>query len=295
MKKLILIVTAVISVNIFAQQDEAPDDVDALITNVKMRAETGSKSKYSLAFALGYNTGSIEKPFDDKRPNLSGAAGSTDFTSLTGSVSGKYTIDTRKSLFTGVGVRWITPTQTEKPAGYNGDKFDAANPYLRYQYLYRWLGVQASLGLTQTIHTETNLRRNGYLTGTSISQYNAYDFGGSPFSVGFIPYINVGFFDKNSAAAKATQSDYSFGVTPFIEYRVNDWINLRSDSNPLAFEHMRSSADANTYNRQRVIQTFSVGFAITRDIYISPGVLWIVADPRSDRTTTWVSMNFNIF
>ncbi len=301
MKNLICILVALASFVTHAQEattttDSASGaDTDAIITNIKMRTESGSKSRYSLAFALGYNTGSLEKPFDEKRPNLSGQAGNTDFTSLTGSVSGKYTLDPQRSFFGGVGVRWIVPSQMEKPAGYTGDKVDADNPFVRYQYLYRWLGVQASLGVTQTVFTASDLQKNGYVTQTGISQYNAYDFGGSQFSVGFIPYLNLGFFDKNSAAAKATQADYAFGITPFIEYRVNDWINLRSDSNPMAFEHRRSSSNANTYLRQRVIQTFAVGFAVTRDIYVSPGVLWIVADPRNDRTTTWVSANFNIF
>lgn len=274
---------------------EDATDTDDLITNIKMRAESGSKSKYSLAFALGYNTGGLNKPFDEKRPNLSGAKGSTDFTSLTGTVSGKYTFDSQRSAFAGVGVRWITPTSVSTPAGYKGDKVDADNPYARFQYLYRWFGVQASLGVTQTVFTASDLLKLGYVTKTEVSQYNAYDFGGSKFSVGFIPYLNLGFFDQNDASSRAAQSDYAFGVTPFIEYRVNDWINLRSDSNPLAFEHIRSESDFSTYNRQTVIQTFAVGFAVTRDIYISPGVLWLVADPRSDRTTTWISTNFNIF
>jgi hypothetical protein len=183
----------------------------------------------------------------------------------------------------------------DTPPGYKGDKVDADNPYARFQYLYRWLGVQASLGVTQTVFTASDLQKLGYVTKTEVSQYNAYDFNGSKFSVGFIPYLNLGFFDQDDAASKAAQSDYAFGMTPFIEYRVNDWINLRSDSNPLAFEHIRSQTNFSTYNRQTVIQTFSVGFAVTRDIYISPGVLWIVADPRNDRTTTWISASFNIF
>lgn len=274
---------------------EEATDTDELITNIKMRAESGSKSKYSLAFALGYNTGSLEKPFDEKRPNLSGAKGSTDFTWLNGTVSGKYSIDTQRSLFGGLGVRWITPTRWSTPAGYKGEKVDADNPYFRFQYLYRWLGIQASLGITQTVFTASDLLKLGYLTKTEISQYNAYDFGGSKFSVGFIPYLNLGFFDQDDLSSRKSQSDYAFGVTPFIEFRVNDWINLRSDSNPLAFEHIRSESDFSTYNRQAVVQTFSVGFAVTRDIYISPGVLWLVGDPRSDRTTTWISTNFNIF
>ena len=286
-----IFIALLFSLNAFAQEGETDD----IITNIKMRTESGSKSKYSMAFALGYNTGSLEKPFSEKRPNLSGAAGSTEFTSLTGSVSGKYTVDAQRSFFGGVGVRWITPLESGKPVGYRGQKVDADNPYVRYQYLYRWLGVQASLGFTQTMYTASDLLKNGYVTQSGLQQYNAFDFGGSAFTVGFIPYLNIGFFDKNTAAAKATQSDYAFGMTPFLEYRVNDWINVRTDSNPLSFEHLRSNQDAHTYKRQRVIQTLSVGFAVTRDVYISPGVLWIIEDPRNDRTTTWVSTNFNIF
>lgn len=268
-------------------------DTDNIITNVKMRAESGSKSKYSIASSLSYNTGSLEKPFGEKRGNLSGAAGSTDYTSLTGSLSGKYTLNAQESLFGGFGVRWITPTSADTPKGHT--KVDADNPYLKYQYLYRWLGMQASFVFSQSYYTNANQVKNGYVTGTAISQYTAYDFGGSRFSVGAIPYLNLGFFNKHSAAKKATQSDYGFGVTPFVEYRVTDRLNVRTDTNVASFEHIRSEENDHTYFRQRVIQTFSVGYAITRDIYISPGVLWVVADPRNDRTTTWISSSINIF
>jgi len=297
MKLLFSLWAALIVINTHAQEAPVTDkgDTDAIITNIKMRTESGSKSKYSLAFALGYDLGGLEKPFSEKRGNLSGSAGTTDYTKLSGNVSGKYTVDSQRSVFAGVGVRWITPTRAGNPPGYKGEKIDADNPYARFQYLYRWFGVQASLGFTQTVYTASDLLKKGYVTQSGISQYNAYDFGGSHFSVGFIPYLNIGFFDQDDAASKASQSDYSFGVTPFIEYRVNDWINLRTDSNPAAFEHMRSQSNFSTYNRQDVIQTFNVGFAVTRDIYISPGVLWVVKDPRSDRTTTWISANFNIF
>jgi len=295
--KLLFFVLCLLSFKIYAQDGDSTAvetvDTDAIITNIKMRAESGSKSKYSLAFSLGYNTGGLEKPFDEKRPNLSGAAGATEFTSLNGSFSGKYTFDAQRSFFAGFGARWITPTEAKAPPGF--DKVDADNPYVRYQYLYRWYGIQASLGLLQTLYTNSNLLKNGYVTQTSISQYNAYDFGGSKFSIGFIPYLNLGFFDKDTPQAKTTQSDYGFGMTPFIEYRVNDWINLHTNSNPLSFEHLRSNSGAHTYNRQTVIQTLAVGFALTRDVYLSPGVEWMVADPRIDRTRTWISATINIF
>ena len=45
-------------------------DADEIITNKKMRAESGSKSKWSIGSALSYSGGTIETPLNEKRPEI---------------------------------------------------------------------------------------------------------------------------------------------------------------------------------------------------------------------------------
>lgn len=270
-------------------------DVDAIITNKRMRAETGSKSKFSLASALSYSAGSVRTPFSNERPNLSAATGTTDVSALGGSVSLKYGLNTQSALFAGVGLRWLSPLYGSTPAGYNGSKFDVDNPYFNYQYLYRWAGIQSALTLNETFYTNSNLTRGGYVTGWSISQNNVYDIGTTGLTVGINLYGNLGYFDNNSPGAKAYQSDYAFGLVPAVEYRLTDKVSLRTDSNLFSFQHVRSATSAHTYQQQRWAQTLALGITLSRDVYLYPGIQWVVGDIRAERTATWVSANINMF
>lgn len=272
------------------------EDVDLLITNSRMRAETGSKSKYSIASSLSYSSGSLRTPFSNDRPNLSAATGTTDLTSFGGAVSGKFALTAQTSVFAGVGLRWLAPFNgPSTPDGYNGSKFDVDNPYLTYQFLYRWAQVQSALTLNETFYSNVNLTRAGYVTGWTLAQNNVMDLGASGFTLGINLYVNAGLFNNNTPEAKANQSDYAFGVVPALEYRLSSRLNLRSDSNPISFQHVRAQSRASTYQQQRLTQSLALGWAVTRDIYFYPGFQWIVEDIRLDRTITWLSANINVF
>jgi hypothetical protein len=278
------------------------EDVDDIITNIKMRAETGSKAKWSIATSMGYSSGPVNDIFSDFRPNLNGGTGSTDFTTFSGTVAGKYAINTQHSLFAGSGGRVITPLREGTPHGnadpkknFHGDKVDVDNPYVNYQYLYRWSGVQSALTVSNTFYTASNLKRLGYVTNTSVGQNNLWDIGKSGFTLGVTSILSFGYFDRHTAAVKASQSDYRLELTPALEYRVNDWINARTDLYIFSVQHRRNKEDLFTVVRQKVVQGFTLGFAVTRDIYISPGIQWNPSEMKPNRTTTWVSANINIF
>ncbi len=270
------------------------EDVDLIITNSRMRAETGAKTKFSVASSLSYSAGSLRKPLSNERPNLSAAKGTTDVSSLGGAVSLKYGLTARSSLFAGVGLRWLSPLYGRTPPGYNGSKFDIDNPYFNFQYLYRWWDIQSALTLNETYYTNSNLVRAGWQSRKSISQNNVYDFGSSGITLGINVYGNVGQFSDNSPEAKAGQSDYEFGSVPALEYKMTDKLTLRSDSNLLSFQHLRSSRNPHTYEQQRWGQTLAVGITAKRDVYLYPGIQWLVEDIRADRTVLWLSANINL-
>src|SRR6185312_14650484 len=187
---------------ITGQQNKVPGDIDQTITNNKMRAETGSKSKYSLSSQLSYIGGSIEKPLAEDRPNIAGARGTTDAALLGGQVSVKYNVSTGQSLMAGVGVRWISPLQgSNVPKGYRGNKVDADNPYLVYQNLYKWSGVQSALQVSPTVYTNSNLVKDGYVATLAVSQNNIYEIGGTGLSLGLYLLAQTGYFDNNSVDA----------------------------------------------------------------------------------------------
>jgi hypothetical protein len=281
--------------------DDRVDDVDQIITNIKMRAETGAKARYSIATAMGYSAGPVNNVLSDFRPNLSGGTGSTNFSSYSFTVSGKYNLSNQHALFAGIGGRWITPLSEGTPKStnpaknYTGDEVDVENPYVTYQYLYRLWGVQSSFSATETFYTNSNLQRLGYVTNWSIGQNSLWDIGATGLTFGLNLAFNLGYFDKHTAYAKAMQSTYGITLTPALEYRVNNWMNMRTDLYIFSVQHRRNKEELTTVVRQKVVQGFTLGFALTRDVYISPGIQWNPSEMKPNRTTTWLSANINIF
>ena len=282
-----------------AASDEARpkgQDVDEIITNAKMRAQTGSKSKYSISTGASYSGGSLARPFGVTRPNITGGTGSTDFSSASASIGGRYAITTTSALSLGIGGRMITPLLgLALPDGYHGNKFDVDSPALSYQYLYRWLGIQSALGVGENFVTTSDLRKRGYVTSVSVSQNNVYDFKDNGFTIGVSTYINAGYFDRNDPVDKMGQSDYGLGLTPALEYRLSARSSLHLDSNILSFEHLRSTRGNFTFQKDSVTQNFGFGYAVTRDFFVSPGLAFRISNLRLDSTIWSIGCNLNIF
>jgi hypothetical protein len=283
--------------DVSAQPSTVPgDDIDQTITNNKMRAETGSKSKYSFASQMNYYGGSINAPLAGDRPNIAGATGTTDASLLGGQVSGKYNLSSSTSVLAGVGMRWISPLQgSTVPQGYTGNKVDVDNPYIVYQYLYKWSGIQSALQLQPTFYTNSNLVNTyGYVGTFAISQNNIYEVGHSGVSLGLYLLAQTGYFDNNSETAKANQSDFSINVDPFIEYQLTPKANIRAVTNLWNYEHARSMR-WNTYIFDKVDQSIGLGYALTRDIYLYPNLQFLPDDIRADRTNLALNTYINLF
>ncbi|MBX3021807.1 MAG: hypothetical protein KF799_09045 [Bdellovibrionales bacterium] len=290
--------TSTLNADELTETTSKPDgqDVDTLITNKKLRTDTGSKSRYSISTSLNYAGGSLQQPFGEKRPNITGALGTTDFPALGGSISGKYNLTTQQALFAGFGLRWVAPLSgTRTPNGYQGDRVDVENPYFAYQYIYNLFGLQSAVSLRQTYVSASDQQRKGFLTNWGFGQTSVYEFEGTGFSIGFNTYIGAAVFTKHDPEFKKEQGDYSWAFLPAIEYRLTDKVNLRMDSNLFVFEHIRSSENPWTFRRYDVSQNFGVGISVTRDIYLSPGVSFVIGDLRADRTTWSIGSSANLF
>lgn len=289
------------------EQNKTPgQDIDEVITNNKMRAESGSKSRWSISSDLSYNGGSIEKPLAEDRPNIAGATGTTDKASLVGSVATKVNLNSKHSLAAGIGLRWITPFAVNGPRNYNGDRFDADNPYLTYQYLYRWSGIQSVLQVTPTVYTNSNLKRLGYEAGVTVSQNNIYEVGTTGLSVGLFTAIQGSAYSKNGsvgqpgeedyvANVQEEQSDYLFNIDPYLEYQLNDRFNLRAVGNIWNYEHIRAEKRADTFQWDKVFVSVGVGVSVTRDIFLYPNLQFLPDNVRSDLTNIALNANLNVF
>ena len=50
------------------KKNKVDGDIDQEVTNARMRAESGSKSKFSLSSVLRYTGGPVVRPFGEERP-----------------------------------------------------------------------------------------------------------------------------------------------------------------------------------------------------------------------------------
>lgn len=267
---------------------DASDNVDEVITNRKLRAETGSKSKFSLATSFNYQGSTLEKPFAKERPNITDGANTQATAALTGTVSGKMRLGKMSYLKSGFGLRIEEPLQQTADG-----KKDVNNPNVDFGYIYKAMGLQNSFVSGLTAYTTEFTRDNGYLIGWDTSNTSIKSFKNG-LSVGLYSRVTYNFFDKNDVALEGNQSDYGGGLYPFLEYVINDTFNLRTISGVWVYDHYRGQ-DGFKFVKNTIYQSFGLGISMTRDIYLYPNIQVIPEDIRADRTNVAMSATINMF
>lgn len=279
------------------------DEVDQTITNRKMRAETGSLSKWSVTTALGYSMGSVEKPLSAFRPNIRSTNSlDTLLQSIQGNVGIKYRATKMDSLKLSAGLRMMNPFLAPNTAQNADDrqkyatdsgKFDVFNPSIEYTRVFALGKTQNYVTLGQTLLTSASRRQVGYISETSLQHVIAYDFGGSKFTMGLLNALAYDAFDKTGPALTPFQVDIQAGFYPFIEYVLNDRLNLRTLVG-YTYEHRRNNPTW-TYFKNKVYQSVGIGISLTRDVFLYPNIQFIPSDLRGDQTNVALSTNINIF
>ncbi len=280
------------------------DEADQVITNKKLRAETGSLSKWSVSTSLAYSGGSLEKPGAAVRPNIRNGLGTPALANIAGGVGIKYRTSALTSLKLGVGVKMTTPFQEkaetnsariQKEFKRNDDKIEVDNPSLGFTQLAKLGTVQSVSMLTGTMYTSQFTRDLGYVADLTAQQIFIKEVGTSGVSLGLLLGASMGTFDKNSNADKMNQGDYSLGAYPFLEYVINDRFNLRTISGVWTYEHNRADANFWRLNKNPIYQSVGLGISITRDIYLYPNIQFLPENIRSDLTNVALSTNINVF
>ena len=289
------------------QRENAPvqEDIDSEITNAKMRADSGSKSKHSLSAGLGYSGGTLEDVFGKKRPKLSPSAGTPDYTSLSGSINYRYRLSQQESLTAGVAVGWVAPghdlnSQEDKENGV--EKTQLTDPGLAYSRSFKAGQVQNSTSLSFTKNTDKQVVESEKTNfGLGVSHTAIIDVGPAGLQLGLSAdagYTNYSSYvpgeDKKTGAAAATpEIEYEVGLFPFVEYAFNDRYNFRTVFRGTSFYSRRDNHD--TFTRSPGTQSMGIGIAATRDIFLYPNIQWVWEDTRSEKTNVALSASMNFF
>jgi hypothetical protein len=321
MKTLLAIVALVSGMSAYAQEAsteaattkaKAPElstkqavegDIDSEITNAKMRAESGSKSKHSASMAMNYSGGSVDDAFGYKRPALSAGAATPKLTSLAGDVNYRYRISAAQSLTAGVGLTWITPghdfKKSEQDAGLA--KQEASNPMVAWSSAYKVSGVQNITSATLTKYTNKELVEGEKLNNSlNIGQTALMELGTSGWQLGLAldgTYYNYNQYspgeDSEGNQAASFQTEYELGAYPFAEYVFNDTYNFRTVYRGNTYGSGRDNRMA--FTQYEPTQSAGLGIAATRDIFLYPNVQWVWRDTRSEKTNVALSATMNFF
>lgn len=279
---------------------EGEADVDEVITNRKLRAETGAKSKYSFSTALSYNGGTVNDPGSAVRPNISSSKYVPLRAALSGSLGGKYKISALQSISADIGVKIYKPFHKDDKVSFR-DRTTVADPSLTYQVVYQTAGIQNVSTIGGSVTTDSDPRDSvGQVGSVSIGQTAIYDFGGSIWSVGLAGDITYTAFDKDKNALNKdgeqigmSQGDYSVALYPFAEVNISDKLNLRTVFRPWIFEHARAK-NFGEIDRAPYTQSVGVGISVTRDLYLYPNLQFAPLNFAWDRTNVALAVNLNI-
>lgn len=260
-------------------------DIDEEITNARLRASTGSKSKISLQTDFAYSGGTFSEPFGKTRPKLSAGPILPAYTALSGNIAAKYRATDRGSINIGSGIGLTTP-------GYEGQRSELQDPYLTHTYVFKVGNVQNVLSSSLTVHSaKDNLdAKNTY--SVDFTHTALWSFDGSGWQVGLATSIGQeGYSEFSEDNAQAGLNSIAF--YPFTEYAFNDMYSFRTVYRGMTFYSNRDAA--NTYKWIESTQSMGLGVALTRDLYLYPNIQWVWRDIRADKTNVALSANINFF
>lgn len=268
-------------------------DVDDVITNRRLRAEMGSKNKFSFSTYLSYLGGSLQKPGSKTRPNITGAVGTSIKATLSGSVNARMKMTPLTSLSFGAGIGMEQPFHDAKESRW--ERSFIANPNISLGLADKIAGIQSSSSVGATLATDNNAKSIGNVAYAGVDQTLMYDFGGSPLSVGIQLSAGKSFYNKaagsvmsidkkgNEVLYGSEQSDLDVSAAPVAELSLNDRFNLRTLYATSA-QHMIGQ-DIAKWKKNTPYQSVGLGISVTRDIFVYPNIQFRPALSISEQDT----------
>lgn len=261
-------------------------DIDEEITNSRLRASTGSKSRYSVQTDFSFSGGSVYKPLGPIRPQLSPGPIVERVTKLTGNISAKYRIDENNHINLGTGIGVTRP-------GFGGQKHQIENPYVSFSNMFGMKSSQHVLSASLVKYTSKELV-DGLDLNYEFSFFYTYllDLSPSGWQAGIVYLFSHEIYEDFSTA-NSEETLNTMGLYPFVEYEFNDMFSFRTIYRGGAFYSTRK--DFNNYRWDEATQSLGVGLTLTRDIYLYPNIQWVWRDMRWDKTNLSLIANINFF
>lgn len=286
-------------IEVMQKKDEQMKDIDDEITNQRLRATLGSKSKWSVRTASAFQGGSIKKPVDQNRPNYRGAVATSTATYFNTDIAVKRRLGDIDSLNFGTGLLLYKPFHRTVDEATNSGSSDrnltVSNPYLEYNLAYKLGALQASSSLTYTHSVNkfdvSEVKTTGAfdISQTFIGEVNTRLSLGAVLSIVKTLYRGSSDFDGQGNAKVNLEP----AIYPFAEYAFNDKYSFRTVFGYFQFQEFMT--DKGQYQQLTPYQSMGIGISINRDFYLYPNVQFTPKDIAADRTNIGLSANINMF
>lgn len=277
----------------------AVDEADELITNRRLRASSGSLSKWSAALSFDYSGGAISDPLKPERPNIIAGAENLTLQNFSASVGARYRLTTKDSLSLAIGAFISTPLHDKGARVSPGNKEEFkktnrdltfADPGIGYTHLDRFMGWQSVSSASFTYITNTEQDRAGYNSNFYLGQTFMREVGKTGFSYGASVSWTRYFHDKTGDQAKNT-----IGLFPAAEYVINDMFNVRTVFGWQYYGQSREDAKDDVWVKRKVYQSVGLGISVSRDVFLYPNIQFIPSRIDARNTNIAISANVNLF
>lgn len=254
------------------------------VTDVKLKAESGSRSKYSMKLSLSYYGPPVGDLGNDKQPNPDGSIGNYS-TSLGGSISARYRFDSERALSLGSGVSALTPFHGIK-------RFDLRTPYISYDHTAREGGWQFRRSVGASITTLPEYREVGQYSTLSGDLAVVRDLGSS-WSASLEGSLSYFLYNRSYERTDGRAGRYNLGFYPGLKYSMSDRLRF-STSVALSFWNPRRLENEWALWNKTVTQRLGLEYALRRDIFFAPYLSFYPEDANLKSTTFNMSTIFSI-
>jgi hypothetical protein len=231
------------------------------ITDAKLKADSGSLSKYSVKFNLSYYGPMVGEPLAKDQPNPDNSISPKE-TALKGSVGLRYRLDPKTALSAGTGISSIYPLHGMK-------RFDVQNPYFSYDLSNRLADIQLRNSIGFSAITVPNYTAVGEIASLDYTFSSVYDLGASRVAIGTDAAAQYFVYNRGYEARDRKANRTYLALYPMIKYNFSDKWNLNT-SLALSWVNYRMDGDQSILIPQAITQRTGVGYAYSRYVYIFP-------------------------
>ncbi|MDW8190612.1 MAG: hypothetical protein RMK80_06525 [Pseudobdellovibrionaceae bacterium] len=288
-----------------APAEAANDQNENNISNPRLSAAAGGRSKFSFYSVFSYLGGSISNPLSSERPNYRGLdQNQMEYTSLVGSLGIGYRINPAMQARLTTGFEWVMPLHNSledtrrNETNYQGNRVR----------IFNVSGISTSLNYTtqteKRIHaTEVGLSlpTTSYwrdivgLVGTVSLEHTLIGSFESGFQPGVTLYIDhSGYVNDNPLDNQNRVRVQNYlGAYPFVEYQVNDTYGFRAVFG--FFEYTRFVGKAlSDFERMSSYISMGVNIAPSKEIWLYPNVQFAPEMATWNNTNVGISMILNL-